>query len=196
MSRPTYAMSATLRDGRQLTIREATVEDAAALHAHNLRVGGESDFLGYGPGEYGMTLADEARGIQIMRDQGHLLLIGLVAGQIVGNLNGFRGRLPRIAHILEVGISVSRAAWGIGVGRALMRASLDWATATGVRKVNLRVRTDNARALALYRALGFVEEGRGSRACCIAGQFYDDLALGMTIDPPHYLTAPPEHERR
>ena len=44
---------------------------------------------------------------------------------------------------------------GTGLGRALVRATLDRARERGCRRVELDVNTENAPALALYRSLGF-----------------------------------------
>ena len=41
----------TLRDGRQVTVREAQVADASAVLDHLAAVYAESDFLTRGPGE-------------------------------------------------------------------------------------------------------------------------------------------------
>jgi ribosomal protein S18 acetylase RimI-like enzyme len=50
---------------------------------------------------------------------------------------------------------VESAARGSGLGRALVQATLDRARERGCRRVELDVNTENAPALALYRALGF-----------------------------------------
>jgi RimJ/RimL family protein N-acetyltransferase len=70
------------------------------------------------------------------------------------------------------------------VARALLEAMLAWAHAGGVvRKVNLRVRADNVRAIALYERLGFVREGRLTRDLLVDGEFHDTLLMGLAIDP-------------
>jgi len=51
-----------------------------------------------------------------------------------------------------------------------------------VRKVNLRVRVDNTRAIALYESLGFVTEGRLTRDTAENGEFFDALIMGKAID--------------
>lgn len=50
------------------------------------------------------------------------------------------------------------------------------------RKINLRVRTDNAAGIKLYKKLGFLEEGKLKRDFCIDGEFYDSLLMGLLID--------------
>jgi ribosomal protein S18 acetylase RimI-like enzyme len=65
--------------------------------------------------------------------------------------SSFRGR-PLI-NIHDV--AVSPAARGQGIGRKLLMAVEDEARELGCCKVTLEVRSDNARAMGLYRSVGF-----------------------------------------
>ena len=77
-----------------------------------------------------------------------------------GALLGFAvlARLPFEAEVQA--ITVAPAARRQGVARALLEALIATATAWGSERVLLEVRAGNAPALALYRGLGFSEEGR------------------------------------
>jgi ribosomal protein S18 acetylase RimI-like enzyme len=68
------------------------------------------------------------------------------------------------AQTPEISIGVEAAWRGRGVGRALLGALLVTARAEGHRAVSLSVDARNAPALALYRAVGFVETEGGSAA--------------------------------
>jgi ribosomal-protein-alanine N-acetyltransferase len=57
-------------------------------------------------------------------------------------------------------LAVAPGAWGSGIGRALLDASLQEAAARKLRAVYLEVRDSNARARHLYGSRGFVEIGR------------------------------------
>ena len=51
-----------------------------------------------------------------------------------------------------------------------------------MEKIELRVRASNDRALALYRRVGFVEEGRFSRRIKLGPDTYlDDVAMGLWV---------------
>jgi hypothetical protein len=49
---------------------------------------------------------------------------------------------------------------GKGFGRAIMRAAEDWLRETGIEKLMLMVRADNAQVHAFYQSLGFLEQER------------------------------------
>jgi RimJ/RimL family protein N-acetyltransferase len=172
-----------LSDGTVLLVRSGSLDDAPAILEYVEAISRETDFLSFGPGEFGCTLAQERA---IIRDyeaaDNRLLLVGIVGGSIVGMLTFGGGPRPRNRHTGEFGISVRRAYWGRGVASALLDILLDWARASDViTKVNLRVRTDNARAIALYERKGFVVEGTLSRELRIGDRYYDHYVMGLAI---------------
>ena len=77
------------------------------------------------------------------------------------------------------GIGIRKEWRGRGVGEAVLRALLDWATKNPrIEKVSLAVLADKANAIALYRKLGFVEEGRRVPEIKVAkGKYVDDLLM-------------------
>jgi ribosomal protein S18 acetylase RimI-like enzyme len=83
-----------------------------------------------------------------------------------------RGRLG-VLHV--DGLAVDSALRRHGIGRALMREAVKHAHAEGMRAVALRVSVANGGAIALYRAEGFVVEGR-------LGGFYPAAAFHGEAD--------------
>jgi GNAT superfamily N-acetyltransferase len=59
----------------------------------------------------------------------------------IGCLNFSGGPRERTAQIGEFGITVRKAYWGLGIGRALIEYLIEWSRNSGViRKINLKVR--------------------------------------------------------
>lgn len=105
------------------------------------------------------------------------ILVALRGTDLLGvsDLRRFTGRR---AHVAVLGIGVHDEAVGQGIGRVLLREILalgeDWMMLT---RIELTVAADNERAIRLYRAHGFEEEGRHRQAVFRAGRFVDTLTM-------------------
>ncbi len=172
-----------LKNGQRLTIREARVEDAAALLAYVERASAESDFLSFGPGEFGLTQADEEDVLRRFRQaENQLYLVGLVDGILASALTFAAASRPRVRHSGELGLSVLKECWGLGIGSLMIDRFLGWARGTGIiTKVNLRVRTDNTRAIRLYERKGFLVEGLLRDEILLDGAYYDQYWMGLVL---------------
>jgi ribosomal protein S18 acetylase RimI-like enzyme len=111
---------------------------------------------------------------------------------IVAEASVLRLSFRMIHHVAVLGIGVHPEAQGIGLGRALLEALLGWVRdhrdddGDRIRRVELHVRADNPRAVALYRSLGFKEEG--SRRGLVRrddGSFVDDIGMGLLFPDPN-----------
>ncbi len=172
-----------LKSGDECAIRSVSVDDAQFMIHHLQTVGGETDFLTYGPDDISLDVAKERSLVEeVLTAPNRVFLICEIDGNIAGTL-GFHGEhRPRTQHTGQFGIAVKKQFWGRGVGRALICAMLEWARQGGfIRKVNARVRPDNSRALALYTSMGFEREGVVSREYLINGGFYDNVLMGLEL---------------
>jgi RimJ/RimL family protein N-acetyltransferase len=173
----------SLRNGNLLTIREAEPNDAKELLSFLNIIGGESDFLTLGKGEFTLTMQEEKDFLESCRlANNQIYLLGIIQGQIIGTLHLEASHRARVRHSGEIGMSILKTYWGLGIGGHLLDVLIDWAKQTGViRKINLRVRTDNDRAIRLYKGKGFVLEGTLSNEMFVAGQYYDLYAMGLNL---------------
>lgn len=83
-----------------------------------------------------------------------------VEGAVAGWLELHRLQPRRMRHVAVLTVAVLPDWRRQGVGRGLLRRGYGWAQDVGVAKISLNVRAGNTGAVALYRAEGFVEEGR------------------------------------
>ena len=89
---------------------------------------------------------------------GPLVRAGFVA-EVQGQLVGFLvGKLVAGTCELE-SIAVAQEVRREGIGRALVKAFIDWAKFHGARRLELEVRASNARAVKLYEGAGLRREG-------------------------------------
>lgn len=171
-----------LKNGAALLIREAAADDARAVLEYVEAVSGESDFLAFGPGEFELGETAERDVLQRYADSANqLYLLGLVDGAVAAALIFSASQRPRLRHCGELGMSVRKRYWGLGVSSRMLDALIDWAKAGEIRKLNLRVRTDNARAIRLYEKKGFKLEGTIRREMFLAGTYYDNHCMGLEI---------------
>lgn len=96
----------------------------------------------------------------------------------VGHIGLMIAPNPRRRHSAHIGMAVRDDHAGRGIGEALMRSVLDiadnWLALT---RVELTVYTDNDRAIALYRRVGFEVEGTLRRYAFRNGEYVDALTM-------------------
>jgi ribosomal protein S18 acetylase RimI-like enzyme len=115
--------------------------------------------------------------IESIVESGHSQFVGEEDGQIIGWCDALPGTASAgTAHIGHLGMGVLKNFRGKGIGRRLAEATIEKARALGLEKIELSVYSSNDAAIALYRNLGFQEEGRKSRGRLVDG-IYDDVVL-------------------
>ena len=136
-------------------IVRAQAEDAAALLEYLKIIGGETNNLSFGPEGVPLTVEAEQSYLAMQaQSHDHIQLLAKVNGEIIGTA-GLNRKPNRMNHRAEFGISLKKAWWGCGAASALAEDVLAFARETGVQQVDLEVRSDNKRAIALYERLGF-----------------------------------------
>lgn len=173
----------TLKDGRVLELSEARPEDAEPVLAYVEGVSGETSFLTFGPGELQMTRDREAAFFRAcQKSPNQVYVVGRLGGEVVASANIAASPRLRLRHRGELGMSVRRDFWRLGVGGALLDYLLAWGRVNPIlSKLDLQVRSDNAAAIALYRGRGFVEEGVLRKQFAIEGEFFDLIAMGIDL---------------
>jgi len=83
-----------------------------------------------------------------------------VVGFVVSSIVGVAGPGDGVAEMESV--AVREAGRTQGVGRSLCVQAILWAQTIGAASMQLEVRSASVAAMALYRSLGFVEQGRRS----------------------------------
>jgi RimJ/RimL family protein N-acetyltransferase len=190
----------TLRDARTLLLRPATLDDADAFWAHDQAMERAREGV--------MLMRHElAQSPKEMAERYHNALSGdaprdaVVIGAfdesapagraMVGEVGLSRLPYQRLRHTARLGLGIQPSHQGVGLGRALLDAAIEWARATqkdaagadtGVLRIELYVMGDNARAIALYESTGFRLEGRHvDKIRDPDGSWRDDLTMALWI---------------
>lgn len=165
-----------------LTISQASTNDASQIVDFLNSVAGETDYLTFGENEFPFSVQEEEAIIKECLEKNLcLMLVGKIENEIVSQLFLQRSSKPRVAHIGDIGISVSKKYWRLSIGKHMMLAAIDWAKNNDVTKLQLQVRTDNERAVQLYKKLGFVIEGTLTWAIKIDGAYFDEYSMGLQL---------------
>jgi RimJ/RimL family protein N-acetyltransferase len=189
----------------RVLVRTAAEPDAAALARHQEHMYSSNPFIVTERGEIDRTEPQQREWIlKHAATPGHLMLVATrdpqagppSDGEILGALLFRCADRRRTAHHGTFGISVHADWRGRGVGTALITTLLDWAVLDPqIEKVCLGVFAENTGARALYRRLGFVEEGLTARCFKYPdGRYHDDVPMAIFVKPglapPGYTTWP------
>ena len=160
-----YHIIITLKDGRACTLRNGTAEDGQALLDLFNLTHTQTDYLLSYPEESTHTVQQEADFLkQKTESADEIELLAELDGKVVGSAGiSCVGRKEKIRHRAEFGISVDKAHWGLGIGRALTEGCIECARTAGYVQLELEAVAENKSALALYRSVGFQEYGRNPK---------------------------------
>ena len=167
-----------------LVIRKATAADAEKILEYCKIVGGETDNLTFGSeGVFNMTVEREREYLEkVCHSDKDLYLIAECDGEIVGSCHLSTYSKERLAHRAEIGLSVKKDMWGNRIGTQFMERLLDFAKNTAhVEIISLEVRSNNERAIALYRKFGFETVGTFKGFMKIRGEYVDCDIMRLSL---------------
>lgn len=170
----------TLQDGSEIYIRSARTRDARALARFKFEMLRTSRHLNTRVEEARLTTGGERRLIRrVDASENEIAIVALYDGDIIASLETMTDHRSKLQHSTLLGLSVAKAFRDKGLGRIMLDCCLSWAKAhRTLERVELHVHGDNARAIALYEKLGFIEEGRRKDAIRRGPQEYvDDILM-------------------
>ena len=100
---------------------------------------------------------------------------------VVGWCDIVRNPHEGFRHVGRLGMGLLPDYRGRGLGRQLVARAVRAARQAGIERVELEVFASNERAIALYRALGFVTEGIKRRARKLDRQYEDNVFMARTL---------------
>ncbi len=143
-----------LRDGREVTIRPLTREDAPRLLDMFSTMSNQA--LQWGMPPYARDVVD-----RWMDNFDRLIpLVAVSEERIVGYVMIYKQPHPRRMGVADMGMYVHQDFHGVGLGTLLAEHALVVAEEQGLHRVFLEVVEDNLPAVALYKKVGLRIEGR------------------------------------
>jgi L-amino acid N-acyltransferase YncA len=171
------------------SIRDAETGDVEAITAiQNAFIG--SAAIEWTNVEYSV---DERRAwLESQRAAGYPVLVAVRAGEVVGwaSFGEFRdaARWPGYRLTVEHTIHVRHDQWGRGVGRKLIDALVERATALGFHVMVAAIDGENAASLLFHQRVGFIEVARMPQVGTKFGRWLDLVLLQRVLGE----AAPPE----
>ncbi len=180
-----YSRKVILKDGRTCIVRNGTPEDAEAVLAGYILAHDETEFLTTYADEITITPEEEREFLRARTENSREAeIVAEVGGKIVGAAGmDCRRKAEKTNHRASFGISIEKAWWGLGIGKALTEACIECARAAGYLQMELEVVADNERAVRLYRSAGFTEYGRNPRGFRTrSGKWQENILMRLELD--------------
>ncbi len=160
-----YNQKVILKNGKEALLRNGDKADGKEVFEVFNLTHAETDYLLSYPDENSYDPEQEAQFlIDKTSSPDEIEIVAIVDGKIVGSA-GIEavGKKFKLKHRAELGISILKEYWGLGLGKALINACIQCAKEAGYVQLELNVVADNERALVLYKSLGFKEWGRNPK---------------------------------
>jgi len=172
------------KGSKKIYFKQPKVEHAQDAIDFFLRAFRESPYILSRIEEFTKTVKQEEEWLKKSEeDPGQFTISAWYHGEIIGFLNFMSShKKARSRHQGEFGISIDPRFRGEGIGRRLIEALIRWAQRpeSHIRKINLGVVDENLPAHALYKSLGFKQEGRLKDNIRLDnGHFADELRLAL-----------------
>lgn len=130
----------------------------------------------------GFSLEESRQFIQSGLEGGMIQQVAAVGTQIVGWCDIISYPEPGFTHVARLGMGLLKDYRGCGIGTRLLSACLTQAQDTSLEKIELQVFADNAPAIALYKKLGFCQEGLRQKSRKIDGKYQDIALMALMLD--------------
>lgn len=174
-----YHKMVILKNGAACCVRNAEERDGQAVMDNFNLTHGETDYLLSYPDENSFDATQESQFLkEKSQRENEVEVVAEIDGVIVGTA-GIEavGTKYKVRHRAELGISVAKAFWGLGVGWALLTACIECARTAGYIQLELSVAAENTRALSMYEKAGFVEYGRNPKGFRSRTAGFQELVL-------------------
>lgn len=187
MEDPMRSEEVSLRDGRRVVLRPATLQDSESTLRNVNRIGAEDVYIMV---EEVPSLKEERRWLTAFDGIRNVLFVAVADGEVIGAADCHGGNFPKDRHVGGIGIAIQDGWREAGLGRRMMERVLEWMRARKFAKAELAVFATNHRARRLYESLGFEEEGNRRNHVRIRGAYVDEILMGMWLGPEGPSTPP------
>lgn len=160
------------KDGTPIRLRPVRIEDASEIVEAAKSIIDKGVFI---QKEKVRSVIEEQQFIRDMNENGHMYIVAEVNGVVRGIARVLRGDLNMKRHTGLFRTWLHEDAQGKGIGKQIMKYTLDWCQSEGLHKLCLTVFSTNDIALKLYQRAGFIIEGVQKDQVIFNTQFADEI---------------------
>ncbi|WP_369900138.1 N-acetyltransferase family protein [Bacillus manliponensis] len=166
-----------------MLIREAVESDAEEILAIRKRTIAEQNYFLPTSEEFHVDVEMQRSKIATNKQSGGVTLVAEDNGEVIAFLTFSRNQMKRLRHTGSFGMAIAEKYRNQGLGSKMLLHLIDWVKIqSGIEKVCLGVLSTNERAIAMYKKIGFVEEGREVRQVKLEnGDYVDNVMMGLFI---------------
>ena len=161
---------------RKVLIRQIKVHDAPGFWSAFAEVAGEKKYL---LRTEPPPFRDVEAFIRANMEKGHAYYVAVNDETIIGWADIIPLNRPTLTHVGVLGMGVLAGYRGQGIGDQLLKEVTEHAWASGLKRLELAVFSDNEPAIRLYKKHGYVQEGVKRYARFIDGQYQDMVMMAQ-----------------
>ncbi|KEZ50657.1 GNAT family N-acetyltransferase [Metabacillus indicus] len=164
----------TAKNGEQITLRPVREEDAADIIESVQSIIDSGTYI---QKESPRSLQEEKAFIKELKEKDNFYLGVEMQGKVVGIARVLRGELLMKRHTGLFRTWLTDSAQGLGIGKEVMSATLDWCRKNNLHKLCLTVFASNEVAVKLYEKYGFAIEGVQREQAILNGKYDDEIHM-------------------
>lgn len=172
-----------LKNGKVVQIRQAELDDAEKLlHCIKTYIP-QSEYIPKLTHEIKLTINQEKDWINsFLVNKNSLLLIAEYNNEIIGNIDLTGNQRKLMEHTAVIGMGMLKDWRDTRLGTALLSNVIEWAKQNEILEVIwLQVYTENIAGLALYKKLGFSENGIIKNFFKHENKYFDNLTMSLSV---------------
>ncbi len=165
-----------------ITYRIPKKEEAEAFWELMNALDYETKYMLFEPGERVKNLTRMEAIVESAIAGDDFLFIAEEDGAFVGYVSAQRETLKRVAHTAYIVAGIRKDFQNRGIGTKLFEKLDAWAREKGVKRLELTVICENARAKHLYEKRGFEIEGTKRKSTLVDGKFLDEYYMAKIFE--------------
>lgn len=173
----------TLKNGKTVKLRLCDESDAENLIKTVSAYIENSDCIPLCPHEFKPTIEEEMNWItKFIQEQNSILIVAIYKGEIIGNIDLSGNQREIMQHTGIIGMGILKDWRNTGLGTALLKALIDWATTHPIlEKLVLGVYHNNKPGIALYTKMGFKKAGIHHKMFKHNNTYYDEILMHLEL---------------